>query len=360
MKNPLSNKLLATSIFCLLILIALGLLSRRLGLTFWQPANPFLHNLYVFQHMPETPEIVFVGTSKGQAGILPVVIEKEILLKTGEDHDVFNLTQAGAGIRANHLVLRDILKGDKTPKLLILEVHDLGFNSNSPLINNIYFQYFASQRDILLSFDRSIFVSGVSPRAQGFIRDAANLFWLVTNNPWQSQSREHLEEIASNGGAIPFPVETDKSKMTPEELALTKKIEKANMRHVKWLGKQVKYEIEGVADRRFRDLIALCKERNIPLIIIHLPVQLELFDDFKYRNHLIFIEYVTRVCEQEGIKFIDLQNRNIAVGKDGFWDRIHLNEVGATTVSKYLAGKVVVPELEALSHSPQLTTEAPD
>jgi hypothetical protein len=348
-KTILQDRFFWTLLFCVVYLVGFSQVSRRLGLAFWQPANPFLHNLYVFEHRPERADIVFLGSSRGQTGILPSVIEEEVFRETGTTTRVFNLSQAGGGIRSEHLVLRDVLKDEKRPSILILEVHSLGFSSNSPLINNIYFKYFATQADILRSYDTSVSVCGIGPRAQGFIRDASNLLWMVAKNPWQPDARAQLARIESHKGAIPFPVEKDPNRMTPEERELAQQIKETNLRHVQWLAKEVPYEIEGVADRAFRDIISVCRGRGIHLIILCLPVRLDVMTKPEYREYQKFLPYITNVCGEEHIRFFNLQEENIALTPEDFWDRTHVNKVGAAVLSRYIAREIILPARNMLS-----------
>jgi hypothetical protein len=344
-KTLLVNKFLGTLIWCLLCLVASSSLSHALGLSFWQPDNPFLLNLYFFQNASEHPDVVFLGSSRARFGIKPEIVEDEVFRQTGRRIRSFNLAQLWGGVRTNHLVIRDILTGDRRPDLIVLELFPMALDSNSALANNVFYQYFAGQRDIVFSRDRSLFLGPVGPRAQGFVRDASNLLWLLTENPLQSQYREHMVTIAGRQGFLPLPVQNETEQMSRSDQERMDRMQKMNISYIAWVAEQASYSIEGIADRTFRDIISLCNERGIRLVVVNMPIHPAKLKVFHYEQYLRCIDYLTYTCRDAKIRFVNLQDSDIPLDENDFWDRTHLNRIGAGTVSEHIGRNVVAPEV---------------
>lgn len=339
MKKILNCKFLWITVNYLLVFVILSFISRALGLSFWQPANTFVLNLYVFQQQSEPPDVVLLGSSRVHTGFLPTVMEKEIYRKTGKQVDVFNLAQSGGGIKTNHLVLRDVLKGEKTPRIILLEAMEF----NSVFHDNVYFEYFAAQRDILLSVNKSILVEGIRPRVRGFVRDASNLLRLVTENPMCREYRRQLDIVKSHKGAIPMPVVHDKSKMTQEELDVVNRLSNAAGHYVNW----VKSDVEPPAvDKYWEKFIYLCEKRNIRLIILTVPTRPGLVDVPDNADHARLFRYFEQADRRRNVRFVVLDEQKLNLTKEDFWDFNHLNSKGAEIVSRYIAEEILVPEIQ--------------
>lgn len=336
MKRIFANKFFWTVTSCLLYFFLFSLLSRLLGLSFWQPDNESTLNLYAFQHSLERPDVVVMGSSRAYAGLSPSIIERQVFQKTGKRIRAFSIAQRGGAIRTDRVIIRDVLKGKKRPGLILLGVDTRGFNSNNHIQDEIYFKYYATQRDIL-SEDGSITLAELGWRAQGFIRDTSNLLRLVESSPWQSDHKEQLALLTKHHGAI--PVERSVADLDGEELALMKS------RLFSVRGEELKrYEIEGVADHAFKSIISLCDERNIKLVVVNMPVHPEFMDIYRNDERSRFLEYIVPACEHAHVEFANLQEE-VALDDTEFWDLGHVNKYGAEIIGRYITEELLLPEM---------------
>jgi hypothetical protein len=277
-----------------------------------------------------------------KSAVSSLLVRDEIYRKTGRALEIYNLGLNHALIRINYTLLRDVLTGRKRPTILLLGVEAWGFNFNQQ-VSNIYFKYYASQRDIVLSLDRSLGMKGVDARARGFIRDTSNLLWLVKRNPWQRRYQEQTEALINNRGGSYGGADLPLPDLPPSDRALLKR-EVRKMFRKELLAD---YDIEGASDRTFRRFISLCRERDIKLVVLNLPIHphtLKVYEGNAYRR---FTAYVAGACEDEGVRFFDMQEFSDVLDDSHFCDYVHMSTKGSHVFSRHIANTIVLPEIEA-------------
>ena len=338
MRRFLSKKFFWTITSVFLYIFLFSLVSRIFGLSFWQPDNTSVFSIYAFQHSAETADIVLLGSSRVMRGLSPLVMGKEIFRRTGRRQCIFNLGQSAGFIRISYVILRDVLKGKRTPKLIVLGVDTRGLNSNNDLGHH-YFKYYASQLDILGFLIEADFFGREDPRLQGTLRNASSLLWLVGRNPFQSKYREQLASLTESKGFVP---RDGKGLVHMNENERRRRIDHVRERLL------ADYAIEEENDRAFRLFISLCKKRGIRLIVVNMPVHpdfMRAYDDNQYET---FLKYVDGICAQHGIRFVNLQNEPIPLDDGDFGNYDHLSTEGAEKVSTYLAGEALFEEIQNL------------
>jgi hypothetical protein len=341
MKKLLTTKIFWTLVSCILSFFLFGCLSNILKLSYWEPDKADTLGIYQFQNSPEQPDIVIVGSSRARFGLLPEPMAQEVMATTDTDVDIFNLGQDTGGMRISYAILKNVLRGEKRPRLVLLEIRVWDLNSNSSGVNNAYFKYYANQRDILRSLDKSIFFGGLGPRAQGFLRSISNLLWLAQKNPWQAQYQEKLDLLQENSGAELRYVGSSIAEMSEK-----KRKRFTSLRFHMLEDLMERFQIKGPAEHAFKDFIALCRRRNIKLILLTMPLHPDDPELNYYRaEHLEFIEYVSEICAREDIRFLNLQEEGPPLGDEHFGDYDHLNVTGAEIVSTYVSKRILVPEV---------------
>ena len=319
-------------------MILFGLISRIGGLSFWQPDNTTVLSIYAFQHSSQSADIVLLGSSRVMRGLSPLVMEREIFRRTGKRLCIFNLGQSAGFIRISYVILRDVLKGDKTPKFIVLGVDTRGLNSNNDLDQH-YFKYYATQSDILGLLIRSKFVGKDDPRLQGFLRSTSNLMWLAGKNPFQAEFQEELASLTASKGFIP---RVGMSLVGMKDKAKKGRIRKAKRRLL------ANYAIGAENDRAFRLFMSLCKKRGVGLLVLNMPVHADFMSAYDDNQYEKFLKYVNDICARHNVRFVNLQDESLPLNDGDFADYDHLCINGAEKVSKYLVDEVMSAEINDL------------
>ena len=159
--------------------------------------------------------------------------------------------------------------------------------------------------------------------------------------------------IAENEGGTPLPVEEGGTEdLNEEDRALLAQMETMRSRHLQWAeAEPAGFVPQGPADKTFRKFIALCRERGIRLVVIHMPIRPDMLKEFRYDQYLQFVSYVTVTCRDEDVKFVNLQDSWIPLQKDDYWDRTHVNRRGAAILSRDIAQDIVIPELQQMQEA---------
>lgn len=247
-------------------------------------------------------EIVILGSSRGARNIIASEIEK----KTG--HTAYNLAYPGSDIEFHEFIVRTLLKFNKAPKVVLLSVdYPTAFLPDSILnfrLDRLYplvkYQYI---NDELIARDEKNYIS-------------SNLFALARMNKSNFDIRQKqftaLDTLYADG-SMPISFQKEGEDWTPS--TTIKKYDS-------------KKELE-VKLNCFKKIVAMCKEKNIRLIIVKPP----LFDPMDTK----FTERLMQLTHNE-IPFFDYNNQNpIYKNKDYYYDRTHLKRKGATIFTDEIA-----------------------
>lgn len=313
-------------------------------MSFWQPSNESTLNIYAFQHLARKADVIFLGSSRIRYGISSMVVEREFFRQTGHEINVFNLGQWAGCIRTSYVVLRNVLKEEKRPKVVILEVADFGFEANNADLEDIYLKYYATPSDIIFS-SHGLFAQGkLGPSTHGLLRDAVNLFRLPLRNPWQEKYREKLELLRTRGGSDVLFEELNLSNV---EKALRDSIEDRRARYT--IADAKKYKIAEDCQDAFGRFISLCHSRGIGLALIIMPLHANSYENPTDGETSTFEKYIARICQREGIEFLRLRDE-IALDDDMYWgDYTHLSDRGAELASVCIAQRILIPKASSLT-----------
>lgn len=247
-------------------------------------------------------EIVILGSSRGARNIIASEIEK----RTG--YSTYNLAYPGSDIEFHEFVVRSLLKFNKAPKIILLSVdYPMAFLPDSILnfrLDRLYplVKYNYINNELVARGERNILTS--------------NLFALSRMNKTNLDIRQKqftaLDTLYADG-SMPISFQKD-----GEDWTSSSEIPIYNRE------KELKVKVDC-----FKKIVALCREKNIQLIIIQPP----LFDpmDKAFRQRLIELsDYET--------PFFDYDKQNpIYENKDYYYDRTHLNRKGAMIFTDEIA-----------------------
>jgi len=74
-----------------------------------------------------SPDVMFMGTSRALSGFDPNVVEQEIQSLTGTKISAHNMALTGGTIEIHYLILKNIVRDDKKPKVIVYGLTDSEF-----------------------------------------------------------------------------------------------------------------------------------------------------------------------------------------------------------------------------------------
>jgi hypothetical protein len=107
-------------------------------------------------------------------------------------------------------------------------------------------------------------------------------------------------------------------------------------------GDYANFQLLGSQDRALHQTIDLLAAHQIPLVFVNVPMSDIYLDEFRTQHELAFDRYMQDLMESRQLTFVDLKNlfdRQYNL----FSDPSHLNQFGASEVSRYLARLDEIP-----------------
>ena len=86
-----------------------------------------------------------------------------------------------------------------------------------------------------------------------------------------------------------------------------------------------------------------------------MPVHSELAGLYDKEMYSGFIDYMTAVCEEAGIRFQNLHEEMTNLEDEHFWNHDHVNMEGARIISEHGAEHILLPELRKRPQADHLT-----
>ena len=246
-------------------------------------------------------EILILGSSRAKHSYVPGVFE-EILNMTcfnagrdGTEHVLFNCAQFGV-ISARYSP--DIVIFDMRPEDFIYNANE--YDMLSPLMP--YYNTHQEIRELIVKrspFERLKHLSSIYPYNSLF-------FQIVMGNLEMNKDRKPHEN-----GYIPF--RGSKINSSPDTLRIPIS------------------PIDSDKITLLKDLIHICKEKSIRLVLIYSPT----YDIVEIDG---YHKLVNELCDENSIEFLNFSNvHEILINPEYFFDRTHLNDEGARRFSSIVA-----------------------
>ncbi|HEV2759028.1 MAG TPA: hypothetical protein VGV86_05615, partial [Acidimicrobiales bacterium] len=80
-----------------------------------------------YHEFPVTPDVVFMGDSRALSGFAPAVADAELSSATGRPVSTFNLSMTGARMNLTYLALKNLIRDDKKPAVVVLGLSEFAF-----------------------------------------------------------------------------------------------------------------------------------------------------------------------------------------------------------------------------------------
>jgi Protein of unknown function (DUF1574) len=334
--------------------------------------NPLLeqklaqYQLRCLQH--GVPDVLIVGSSRALRGINPEVLRRNLIERGYPNPKLYNFGINGATAQVVDLILRQLLTPQQLPKLVIWADGARAFNSGRidrtyesiamserfrqlalmSAINNSNLSLFQAQSSfqntyqaIDTAIDRRL--AQVSPAYHH--RDRIKT-WLQSKVPKMLPNADLHNSILS--GELAPNIEFPEGKYHRREinfdgfLSLELKFD-PNTYYQKYTkvtgdsdGDYADFKLLGNQDRALTRTIELLKSHKIPLIFVNMPLSDVYLDKVRRQHELTFKQYMQNLMDSRRLTFIDMDGI-LNKKYDRFSDPSHLNQVGASDVSKYLS-----------------------
>jgi hypothetical protein len=327
----------------LLVMVVTDIVSVRLGLKYLRPrANSRGLSVYLYQRQRSCADVLLFGSSKTLRGLVPTIIEDELGAALGRPVTAFNLAQRGTGAFGNSLIMRDALASNGNPAVVVLELSPAALNANH---DNV--PYALLHNCSLWDLARSIRWLNSPKRAtaatRGAFRGISNLSLYGHHAIFPHGLEARLERLAERRGRrFADPVGAD---LRLSEFPRRKRREmlrhlRTNIRH-RFMDR---YRIGGPSERGFREICRLTHELGIRLVVFNPPVTKQ------YRRALCteaerrsYARYISGAVATYDFEYHDLDGNALHLTEDDFVDFGHLNDFGATKLSRHMALSVLAP-----------------
>lgn len=299
------------------------------------------------------PDVLIVGSSRSLQGIDPATLQAELAQQGYPNVRVYNFSVNGATAQVVDVMVRQVLRPDQLPDLIIWGDGSRAFNSGrtdatySQIIASegyqrlqqgdrpIPYKAFASQSALLCRNldDGSIHPSHTGISCDRLISEPSRLRrWerdrLVLQRRWVEQYGDGLNRLG-------FHVVTDV--FNPSRY----------YQHYPRVpgaydSNYVPFQLEGVQTTATIRLSQYLQRQNIPLVVVNLPLADEYLDAYRQQRELQFRRHMIQLAQQQGFVFRDLSQAGLSRNSN-FADPSHLNINGARAVATYLAQDAALP-----------------
>ena len=288
------------------------------------------HARWVYEriHFDPTPiDVAVIGTSRLEAGVSPVALQRQLSAKLGRPIHVADFALVQMGRNLHYAIAKDLLNTRPEVKLIVLSVEE-GAASSHPL-----FKYVGDDADILRSplflnlsyFDdlfylpiRSLtyFAETIAPGAFGIDGRFQASQYLGTNLDRTTGYRTPAGDMVNGPRTEPADKLSSQAQIVHDNY-------KSTVRFARYLSPEHEYAV----DYRFtQDIAKLAAQHNVKLVFLHLPMYGSIYP-----------------VEEKGFyeslgPYLDEQA--IAREPQMYFDGAHLNRAGALATSNWLADRL--------------------
>ncbi|MEQ8764501.1 MAG: SGNH/GDSL hydrolase family protein [Planctomycetota bacterium] len=325
-------------------------------LRFFQPqAEPTMRKVEVFREQAPTFDVIFLGSSRTRRALVPQTFEEEVAPLIGRELTAFNLGVNATMMPSYTIIARNLLHGDHRPSMLVLGLGARSFNSNSPRYDHTI-RHLCGPLDLLGAYGPHL-TSGdellVVPEVM--FRATSSLIQL-----WRRGTDEEVDlakGIWELGGAtypaltarksLPLMIDdSDLRSIVPASEYRAQQVALAKATRYR-IGQARRvlledYDVDGRCTTAFRELIDICRERSIRLVVLNLPVT-EAFAKGAYVDGE-YDAYLTRLrelCTEGAVPLFDLNRPPYRPPTFFFRDGDHLTREGAWYFTRLVTREVL-------------------
>jgi hypothetical protein len=330
-------------------LFVVAQLTTSLLLDYCWPLLRFPSARKVLAHLaaePDKPDIVTLGSSRFEAGIVPTEISSLVSQECRTDRPVrvFNASVPAGDIIAAEFMLHYLLEGGVRPKLVLLEINPETLNHYNDWLG-------VHVRRQLCWHDMPGYFVQVCQSMQmvRWLGERVNPVYYHREELWQATSeacRSLAAGTATNapGRAKPALGQQPawKELLCPPPMALpAEALEQCRSSAFgvvrRWLRH---YRISGGNAEALERMLRLCRQKQIEVILLGVPVTTPHREVYTSEINAVYLAYLDCLCQTHGCRFVDYRAR---VPDSLFVDTHHLGPKGGLFFSRLLTYEVLAP-----------------
>jgi len=286
-----------------------------------------------------TPDVIFLGSSRVPTGLNPAVAE-QMLSQNNLNVRVLNLGIVASGLDINYRVLKNIIRKDKKPKLIVygLSEFDLfglipGNNKYDSISRVPYANYllrlddFGNYSGNTLEKKADFLLNRLIPiyRDQKLFQDAI-----------KTQFRLDRKQIILGKSQIDGFIPKPNNPFTPAQIAQ----EDVGYRFI-----IPSYNLDDPDLSEFNKLAGLAKSMGIRLILVNMPVSPQFQSYWQDETKVAkYCQLVDRIAAKKHLPVLnDYQASAKIFPPESFWNTNHLSTVGAEILTKRLTENYLLP-----------------
>ncbi len=315
------------------------------------------------------PDILIVGSSRSLQGIDPATLQAELSQQGYDDVRVYNFSVNGATAQVVDVMVRQVLHPDQLPDLVIWGDGSRAFNSgrNDSTYEQIiaspgYQQILTGDRPISYkTFDADLFSDCSAPDptldrpSSSSIEEGVAYYDFAPNPPGQECDR--LIEFSTplrrwerdrlvlqrrwvdqyGGGLNSLGFQSILDQFEPRLY-----YQRYSRVPGAYDSSYVPFQLDGEQTSAAVRLAEYLQRQDIPLVAVNLPLSSDYLDYSRQRWEREFREYMTKLAQQHGFAFHDLDQAELR-NNSYFADPSHLNATGARVVARILAQDETIP-----------------
>jgi Protein of unknown function (DUF1574) len=300
------------------------------------------------------PDILIVGSSRALRGVDPAVLSKNA------NRQVYNFGINGATAQVVDFVLRQLLKSEQLPKMVIWADGSRAFNSgridrtyetitsssgyrklartagftksNSPLLQaQTFFQN--AYHDVDTAIDLQL--AQISPayhhrdRLKDLVRTSVPVVAQLDDSKNSNSSHDPAASVNERDinadGFLPLKLQFDPTTYYQKYAKVTGDSD----------GDYASFQLQDHQDAALHQTIDLLKTKQIPLVFVNLPLSDIYLDKSRRQHEVTFKTYMQKLMDSNQLTFVDMDGL-LNTRYEYFSDPSHLNQTGAVAVSEYL------------------------
>lgn len=326
------------------VLVVADLTAGLLRTTYWTPfENPSALRIFVYQHEMPRADILFVGTSRIRAAVMPTMIETALSSALGRDVSSYCLGQDGGTAYTSWLVLDDAVAAHGLPELIVLEVSPGSLNANNRNVARDL-RYYSSIGEILGAARWINSSERLTAAAGGCLRGPSSLLLFGLRGLYSKEFESDLNKYRRRKGAqfadeIPshFPRLSDLD-ASQRRIQLTGRLTSARQQYMDH------YAVGGAPEAGLRAIIVFAGTHGIPVVLLDPPMVREYREAVSTPEDVAqYREALDRVLRDPRASVVEADLSNLELTEEDFLNLTHLNPYGASKASRFLAESVLVP-----------------
>lgn len=280
------------------------------------------------------PDIVVVGSSRAREGLDIPVLRDQLNQLTGKRFTIANYAVSGGRAYVFEAITRRLLRESTPPKMIILggAERDLGTDANmfdqAPLYWNwADWKTAWHQRGAKVLDDLPVVIRGYIGEVYQTLGYREQLALKA-----RQMASQHVDEPTQlEGDLTVWQRENPKhsiARTPPADVATyARSVARPPFPNTRMT-------------QSLNELAALCRERNVPLVMFQVPIPRTLEQNVPKGTETKFVETLKRVAAQHGAIFIAPGEMPVELTDRNFRDTSHLNLSGAIRVSEVLAKRL--------------------